>query len=283
MIVIGATGRLGRMFQAIWKDRPGVAWQGRGAVPPGWIGWDILSGPCPRGAIAPGGTVLCLAGVTCGDAAALAQNRTLALACCAAAAEAGAAQVLIASTIAVYGAPRADGAPFHEEDAPAPQNDYGRAKADMEQAVSDWQAAAGPGAPAVTLLRIGNVIGADALIGGAVADVSLDPVPGQPGGPQRAAIGPEGLARVCAGLADLGAAGHALPAVLNIAAPGVVAMADLLDAAGIRWRYGPDNPRVLARAAMVTDRLEALLPGAAGTGAAAQHIAEWNRVKEKMA
>ena len=283
MVVIGATGRLGRMFQAIWQGREDVIWQGRGDVPAGWMGWDILSEPCPPGFIAPGTTVLVLAGVTRGDAAQLAQNTALALAVCKAAAEAGAAQVLIASSIAVYGV-AADGAPpFREEDGAAPQNGYGRAKAEMERAVLDWQAAAGAEAPGVTLLRIGNVIGADALIGGAVSDVVLDPVPGQAGGPQRAAIGALSLARVLEGLAHRVAEGQPLPQVLNIAAPGAVSMAALLDAAGIRWCYGPENPQVLPRAAMDTALLETLLPGAAGAGDAEQMIAEWRRVTEMMA
>lgn len=284
MIVIGATGRLGRMFQAIWKDRADVVWQCRRDAPAGWLQWDILAEPCPSGAIAPGSVVLCLAGVTRGDAAALSLNRALALAVCRAAAEAGAAQLLIASTIAVYGPGRPGGAPFREEDPAAPQNPYGRAKAKMEDAVLRWHADAGPQAPGVTLLRIGNVIGADALIGGAdAAEVVLDPVPGQAGGPQRAAIGPVALARVLEGLAARALAGHALPDLLNIAAPGAVAMADLLQAAGLPWRYGPENPHVLARAAMDTSRLEALLPGLAGDGSAADMVAQWRSLAGVLA
>lgn len=68
------------------------------------------------------------------------------------------------------------------------------------------------------------------------------------------------------GLARRVAEGQPLPQVLNIAAPGAVSMAALLDAAGIRWRYGPENPQVLARAVMDTARLEALLPGRQGPG-----------------
>ncbi|HBU16309.1 MAG TPA: hypothetical protein DEF16_17110 [Gemmobacter sp.] len=71
--------------------------------------------------------------------------------------------------------------------------------------------------------------------------------------------------------------------MLNIAAPGAVSMAALLDAAGIRWCYGPENPQVLPRAAMDTALLETLLPGAAGAGDAEQMIAEWRRVTEMMA
>ena len=134
------------------------------------------------------------------------------------------------------------------------------------------------------MLRIGNVIGADALIGGAdAAEVVLDPVPGQAGGPQRAAIGPVALARVLEGLAARALAGHALPDLLNIAAPGAVAMADLLQAAGLPWRYGPENPHVLARAAMDTSRLEALLPGLAGDGSAADMVAQWRSLAGVLA
>lgn len=275
-LVCGANGRIGRMLQLAWAGRPGVLWQARDGRPGQWLRWDILSEPWP-GARLPGGVLFGLAGVVRGDPEALAQNTTLALAMCEAALHAGARHVFLASSGAVYGAGRPDGLPVAEDATLTPLVPYGRAKAAMETAVLDWQARQGPGAPGLTLLRIGNVLGADALFGAATAGrpVVLDPAPGSDAGPRRAYIGPGRLAAVLAGLADLARGGKPLPAVLNISAPGQVRMGDLLDAAGFRWQFGPDNPQVLAGLPIDTERLEALLPGVAGSGRAADLVADW--------
>lgn len=250
-----------------------VLWQGRGVVPEGWLSWAPLEAPVPALA-GPVLVVLALAGVTRGDAAALARNTDLALAACEAARIWGARQVFLCSSAAVYGRDGADGRKLHE-DAPAhPASDYGHAKLEMEHAVAAW---AGAGRPAVSVLRIGNVLGADAVVGrgrrGEV--VRLDPVPGQKDGPRRSYIGPLALARVLAALCARAAAGEALPFAINIAAPGAVGMADLLTAAGIYWQWGPENPGVLPHVELDTARLEALLPGLAGTSRAEALIADW--------
>ena len=69
-------------------------------------------------------------------------------------------------------------------------------------------------------------------------------------------------------IAELAQAGAALPPVLNIAAPLPVGMAELLEAGGISWQWGPHNPAVLARLVLDTTLLEALCPGLAGPGSA---------------
>lgn len=278
--VLGATGRLGRMLHRRWGGAgfalPGpVLWQARYPAGPGWLRWDPLAEPWPGGVDLRGGVLFNLAGVTGGDAQALAANVDLGLAGCEAARAAGARHVFLCSSAAVYGRGKPDGGALSEDDLPAPANAYGEAKLRLEAAARDW--AAQPGHPGVTLLRIGNVVGADALIGGARpgCPVRLDPVPGQAAGPERSYIGPDGLARVLAGLAGLAARGADLPFVLNLAAPGAVGMAALLDAARLPWHWGPENPAVLPRVALDTTRLEALLPGAAGDGSAGVMVAEW--------
>lgn len=246
------------MLRAVWGPEAAI-WQARRDVP-GHAIWDPLAGNCPfslRDSV-----MLCLAGPTRGDALGL--NAHLALAVMRAADAGGAAGVLVASSAAVY---RPSDRDMAEDDAPDPQSPYGRAKAAMEAAVL-----AAPG-PARSVLRIGNVVGADALIGGARPGVPvvLDPVPGAEGGPLRSWIGPVTLARVLAKLCEI----RGLPPVLNVAQPGPLRMAALLSAAGIDWRFGPENPAVVARATLDVTRLsdlsEPFLPPATADGL----IAEW--------
>lgn len=275
--VLGATGKLGQMLQRQWRPVAPwrVVWQSRSDGAPGFLHWQIGAAPWPGGVDLRGGVVLNLAGVTRGDASDLQANVTLGLAGCAAAEAAGARHVFLCSSAAVYGRGRSDGAALDEAGPLHPASPYGAAKARLEAAARDW--AVQPGRPGVTLLRIGNVLGADALIGAAQPGrpVRLDPVPGQAAGPERSYIGPSGLARVLAGLSDLAMAGERLPFLLNVAAPGAVGMASLLDAAALPWHWGPDNPAVLPRVELDTTRLEGLLPGAAGEGTAAAMVAEW--------
>lgn len=261
ILVTGSTGRLGRILRLAWAARPPgpVVWQvRRPPAGPAEVVWDILgtdyAGPAP-------GVVLNLAGPI--GAARPQDHAALALRVCDMAARTGAAHVFLASSAAVYGATPAGEA---DEQAPlAPVSGYGRAKAAMERAVDDWARARAGCAPGVTILRIGNVAGADALLGPRRARVDLDVFPGQPGGPLRSYIGPVTLARVLGRLAEAAARGQALPAVLNVASPAPVLMADLARAAGLAVTPRPASDAAIARVVLSTRRLQALYafpPGA---------------------
>jgi hypothetical protein len=128
----------------------------------------------------------------------------------------------------------------------------------------------------VTVLRIGNVVGADGLIGAAVPGrtVVLDPAPGQARGPLRSWIGPVTLAHVLGDLAAMALRGAPLPPVLNIAALRPAGMADLLEAAGLPWAWGP-NPAPLPAVTLDTTALAALRPLPAATADPAGMVAEW--------
>lgn len=234
VLVIGGSGRLGPLLRRAWMQEGEGAcfvWQARRQDAfPGLGGPDLVFDPLSDGAAlaaAAGAAdlVLCLAGVTAGTEADLARNTTLALAV----ARAAPCPVLFASSAAVYGA-----GPSSEDDAPHPLAPYGRAKRAMEEAIL------ATGREDVTLLRIGNVAGADALLGRVLppGDRVLDVFPdGQ--GPRRSFIGPVALARALARLVHLVAAGVAVPRILNIALPGTCGMEALLRAAGEGWTPRP--------------------------------------------
>lgn len=146
---------------------------------------------------------------------------------------AGVAHVLLASTAAVYG--QGHGAPFAEDDALRPVTAYGVSKVAMEKA-----AHACTDGPAITILRIGNVAGADALLSAAYQRTSR----GQPlslhrfsngHAAERSYIGPRSLAKVITKLAHRAAKGVQ---TLNIAHPMPVYLDDLL--AGYKAHLLPD-------------------------------------------
>ena len=248
-LILGASGRLGQALARAWPaDAPAPVLQTRSGAG-GTLAWDILAEPAPDPG--PIGGIIVLAGVTRGDAAALAVNTPLAQAAADLGARLG-VPVLVASSQAVYG-PRAG--PLREDAPLAPAGEYGRAKAAMEVAVTG---------PHVTHLRIGNVAGCDALADAiARGPVTLDRfADGQ--GPARAMIGPRDLARVLLALL----AAPARPRVLNVARPGLVAMADVLAAAGVPfgWRAAP--PGALQALALDVTRLQAICPLPPGDAAA---------------
>jgi nucleoside-diphosphate-sugar epimerase len=268
------------MVRCFWH-RTDVLFLGRRDAGPGWLRWDMLTGPAPFGREMAGGVMLCLAGGVPGGAAEPDRNTDLAMAACAAARAAEMRHVFLTSSAAIYGAAPPGGRRLVEEDVPAPLTEYGRTKLEMERAVASRR---GDGL-GVTVLRIGNVIGSDALVGAdpdPAVMKGLDPVAGGVG-PVRSYIGPGRLSRVLEALVDLALAGQALPEVLNIAAVQPVAMGALLDAAGLRWRANPPNPAVIPVVALDTGRLEALLPGLAGDGSAQDLVADWQDWQRRRA
>jgi nucleoside-diphosphate-sugar epimerase len=261
LVVTGARGRIGRLLARAWAlqvpGRP-VLWSARAG---GDLPWDIGRGRPP--ALPEGALVLDLAAVISADPASVAVNAAMAEEVAGAARAAGARALLVASTLAVHPA----GGPFAEDSPPAPLRPYGAAKLAAEGAA---RAAAGP--VPVTVLRIGNVVGADALLSPATLPVRLDPVEGQAGGPLRSWIGPRTLARALATLVDR-AAGGGLPATLNLAQDPPLAMAAMLDAAGLPWIWGPPRRGVVGRATLDLARLAPLVPLPPATPAAL--IADW--------
>lgn len=146
----------------------------------------------------------------------------------------------------------------------------GAASARMESGPSHAAAAC----PQICVLRLGNVVGADALSAAILGarPVLLDRCAGG-AGPVRSVIGPVTLGQVLLALAVRAVSGAGLPAVLNVAQPGPVAMAALCAAAGRGFGWRPAGPATLPLAALETGALQALVPLPAADPAAL--VAEW--------
>lgn len=269
-LVLGGTGRIGAILRRFWPAGQAV-WQARPPVPKGnWIELEIDDAAALNAAAHGRKVILCLAGVTNdkvrqgGD---FADNTTLALAAVRAAAHTG-ARVLVASSAAVYGNQPGE---LHENSPLKPQSGYGEAKAEMETRVAALARDLGVTACA---LRIGNVAGVDAILGGWKPGFRLD-LFSDGHSPARSYIGPETLARVISDLirtADL-------PPVLNVAASGTVQMGALLDAAGLEWagQNAPDSAIPLV--CLATDKLQRFTPLDTAASLAENLVAEWRKMK----
>lgn len=253
LIVTGAAGRIGRALHVQWGaglEGAQILWSARKAGQAIDLVWDIGESPAPS--LPKGAVFLHLAGETRGDAVALAENRRSAAALCAAALESGARHVFLMSSAAVY---RPQASPIEESQTPDPVSDYGCAKLDAEQAMRHH----GPGF-GLTVLRLGNLAGADALLSSArKGPVVLDPIPGQTGGPERSYIGPRVLAAALSSVIMAALQGETLPDVLNLAQEPALPLADLLTAFGALWHFGPPRPAAIPRVALSVARLKSRL------------------------
>lgn len=265
-LILGSGGRVGTLLrglaaQGLWPGAEPL-WHTRDGREGTWA-WDVArTGALPDlDALPKVAGIVVLAGQTRvapgpfgweDDAIALGlANEGPALAAQALARDRGIGPVLLCSSAAVYGI---EAGAHREEDAPRPASAYGRAKQIMEHEAGT-ERMLHRGGPPTCALRIGNVAGADALFGAmASGPVTLDRL-ADGTSPRRAYVGPLTLARALAALL----AAPALPPVLNLAQPGLLAMSDLLDAAGVpfAWR---DNPAALPALEMDLSRLTALAP-----------------------
>ncbi len=275
VLVIGGTGRVGRMLRRYWDASPphciALSWQSRGGN--GDIQWDAAQG---ADALATQGSfdrLLVLAGVTPAEGANLDQNAVIARAAIEAAARMGTAHVLLASSSAVYGTDSAR--PYAEDDTPNPASPYAKAKLESEHAVQ------GTATPPACALRIGNVLGADALMLNAVRASAAHPLTldrfSDGNGPLRSYIGPATLAQV---LETLLHKGPALPDVLNVSAPAPVAMQTLLEVSGTAYVTHPAPPNAVQNITLDCTMLAKLHSFGPAASDAAAMLDEWRRVRD---
>lgn len=281
VLVLGATGRIGGILRKGWPEGQGL-WQSRtdhgghgGHGDRGeqnWITLDPLSdSEALVRAAKTADSLLCLSGVTpmaaANKGANMDDNVTLALAAVRAGAKAG-VPVLLSSSAAVYG----NQTGVLDETCPlAPLNAYGQAKARMER---EAQALAQNLGARVTSLRIGNIAGVDAILGGWRAGFALDRF-ADGATPRRSYIGAVTLARVLGDLARCSVGGRDLPDVLNVAAPGMIEMGALLDAAGLGWTPRDAPQTAIPAVCLSTERLETVTRFDRDDSTPAAMVAQW--------
>ena len=270
LVVLGATGRLGRLIRPVWPKRIQTTWQAR-RPQDGYASCDILGdanrlAPVLQGAQA----VVCLAGITNARArqkgASLRDNSRLAQAVVQAAARSGVPRVLLASSAAVYGRAQS---PLHEGIEGADLSPYGLAKREMEEAASALGDAYGV---EVCNMRIGNVAGADAILGDWRPGYALDTFEDGKT-PKRSYVGPESLAKTIVALC----VADTVEPCVNVACAGVVAMGDLLDAASLQWVPRPATADTIECVELDTTRLDRFLRLPDDAGRAPNLVAEWRR------
>ena len=319
-VVLGASGRIGRVLRHCWRqdlpqspqsarlnppldqDRqaqetlppPQIRWQSRSQLAPGsetetTCQLDPLADPAGLAQLMHGADlVLCLAGSIPGRGGDLADNSRLALASLEAAARAAettgapAARVLLSSSAAVYGNQSgllSEASPLH------PANAYGAAKMEMErQALARGQQLGVP----VTALRIGNIAGLDAILGGWKPGFCLDQFADHRS-PRRSYIGPKTLAQTLARLLATPGACPDLPQVLNLAQPRALEMAALLRASDLPFAWRPAPQTAIAEVELDLSRLQHVLQGsplsqdwhggALEPAEAGQMLAEWAEIE----
>jgi nucleoside-diphosphate-sugar epimerase len=278
VLVLGATGRIGRALQQCWGRSGGpdpILWQCRPGHPTlrnqalSRADIDILQDPDALARAAQGrAVILCLAGGVPGRGD-LRDNAALAAAAVRAGARVG-ARVILTSSAAVYGA---QSGLLGEQTPCRPLTEYGRAKAEMEAAGGALGRELGV---PVCCLRIGNIAGLDAALGGWQPGFRLDRfADGRT--PQRSYIGVQGLARVLAGLCTAAK----LPDALNVAAPGAIEMGALLDAADLGWTARPAPDSAIAKVLLDVTALQRILPIAQAT--AGEMVTEWRILEPYMA
>lgn len=272
VVVIGSSGRLGRMLRASWCACPDLPFRPlfQSRCPPLQpqsepdLIWSPEDGPHAFAAAlhttlstepsSPmDATMIVLAGVTPSSPGRLEENTPITSACLKAALVAGFRRVLVVSSSAVYGTAHPPH-PLCEEAPLIATSNYGRQKKQMEQLCDapEWAGLE------ISVLRIGNVAGADALMLNHAKDpaASLDlDVFADGKGVLRSYIGPETLSRVFQSLIR---AQRPLPKLLNISAPHPLYMDDLAEAANIAWRPRPAPVGLRHSITLDVTRLETL-------------------------
>lgn len=278
ILALGGSGRVAGLLRAAFEitgeDR--VIWQSRADVPGGICldplaenGMEALSE-----AMIGRDLIFALAGVTPATGVPLNINSVLANRVLCAAEKAGVKHVFFVSSAAVYGV---SDLAHGEEEALTPVSDYGVSKQRMEEGILRADSSV-----QLVILRIGNIVGADQLIGrvGLQKDVMLDCF-ANGRGPLRSYIGPVTLARVISRLMDHADAGRELPQIINIAAADLY-MDELLEAADMSYERRAAPAHGIARVIFDLARLQSLYDFAPDDLTAAGMVQEMRRLQARM-
>lgn len=256
--LIGATGRVGRLVTQAWKNSLGpvnqIPFQTRNKdlpASPLHIPWDIADGSGPLeewmniyGRLS---CLIVLSGTTPATGTNMYDNVTLAQSYTQVAHKLEIPRILIASSSAVYGS--GSRRPFVETDPCVPINAYGQSKQMMEESLKSYVS---PDRD-VCCLRIGNILGADALFLNAKRGERIELDTFEDGkGPIRSYIGPTNFAHV---LERLATCKSRLPFTLNVAAPFPVYMDDLARAANLNWTRRPASDAAIQTYTLNCDKL----------------------------
>ncbi|MCI5041156.1 MAG: NAD-dependent epimerase/dehydratase family protein [Donghicola eburneus] len=244
VLVTGANGQVGRRVLKAWKrERPSfhVAAVARESGQM-WQAWTPDMPPVVSQARA----VVGLWGVCFGTLEETRVNLDLARAAQSLATQTGADRVIHLSTQSVYGR---SCLLAREAQVLTPASPYGQAKAEMEDMLR------GTDGPRPIILRVANVIGADAIsrsLAG-TAPIVLDRF-SDGTGPVRSFVGIADLARIIAALCTCPL--EDCPDILNVAAPVDLPMNAILDAAerDFHWKAAPEG--ALPVATVSTQKLQ---------------------------
>lgn len=268
VLVLGAGGRLGRMCCRYWPVDHDLISQSR-QIGMGDVRFDpLLDQSALIAAVRGKRAVVCLAGVvpkgTRGPSVDFGLNSDLACAAVQAARAAGCPRVFLASSAAVYG--RQVG-PLSETTRPCPISAYGRSKLRMEEEAHAIGIALDQ---PVTSLRIGNVAGADAILGGWHVGMRIDQLPDGTA-PRRSYIGGMDLAALIYQLTRM----QHVPPVLNVALAGTIEAGSLLDAAGLPWSYRQARADVIPDVTLNVDLLGRVLGHPVPPVDAVKLVSDW--------
>lgn len=254
LLVLGSTGKLGRLMQAKLKVFPEVAggarvlWAARKQT----AGVSVVIEPPPSELhnVPRADAVLALWGVVPGRGD-LSDNVALAEQAVQIAKSCGARRVIHCSSSAVYG----PGIACSETAPLAPINAYGVSKIEMERWIFS-PAQASEDMPQSCAMRLANVIGADSLF---AAMSTGDPVTldGFDIGvsPQRSYASVGLIWRTVCALLTI----EELPKIINVAASSPFPMHKILEAAGHPFVWRPAPPTAVRNVSLDVSKLEALL------------------------
>jgi UDP-glucose 4-epimerase len=249
VLLVGSTGKVGQLLYRGWLNGSSsgieLICQTRRKIHDqneSFVEWDPLQ---PNSSITEWivkngalDAMIVLAGVVSGSDEELHLNSTIAVNCINAAKAALVPRVLVASSSAVYGVWK--NGPYTETDETRPVSQYGQAKLEMEQVCANLIDASSN----ICMMRIGNVVGADALLTAKSSTLCIDQFD-DGHGPRRSYIGPLSLLSV---LESLICNESSLPYSINIGQPNPLGMEELAQSADRVWTYkrviGRDNQNI---------------------------------------